>query len=209
MFLCFAIATRCVSVPWHSGAITALFFAFPLLPIAESRLTVADLCAALRLLCLTLQCLTLPPQRRPYRCPSNAVQIFALPKQVCSFRRTAFASSCNAPPMPTNALPKPYPAKICFTAAEPCFAHANQCYAILFQCRSLHRRLGLCIACHALLYTSNVGVALPFLRNLGWSMLNKAVAFLAYPLHELRCPATLCRCAACLFQAIRATPLLT
>ena len=149
-----------------------------------------------------------PPQRRPYLCPSNAIQILALPKQVCSFRRTAFASSCNAPPFPTNALPKPYPAKICFTAAEPCFAHANQCYAILFQCRSLHRRLGLCTARLWSAVTANAGVALPFLRNLGWPMLNKAVAILAYPLHGLRCPTTLCRCVACLFQAIRATPFL-
>ena len=184
MFLCFAIATRYVAVPWHSGAITALFFAFPLLPIAESRLAVADLCAALRVLCIAvlafafpLLMIAFPPKNSSLRfdsfalpcnaslCRRNTGRIFAPPQQVCSFRRTAFASSCNTPPMPTNALPKPYPAKICFTAAEPCFAHANQCYAILFQCRSLHRRLGLC--------TSNAGVALPFLRNLGWSMLTK------------------------------------
>ena len=200
MFLCFAIATRYVAVPWHSGAITALFFAFPLLPIAESRLTVADLCAALRLLCLNCNASL---------CRRNAGRIVAPPKQVCSFRRTAFASSCNAPPFPTNALPKPYPAKICFTAAEPCFAHANQCYAILFQCRSLHRRLGLCTARLWSAVTANAGVALPFLRNLGWSMLTKPMHFYAYPLHDVRCPATLCRCDTCLFQAIRATPLLT
>ena len=209
MFLCFAIATRCVSVPWHSGAITALFFAFPLLPIAESRLAVADLCAALRVLCLNLQCLTLPPQFLAIQIRRNAGRIFAPPQQGRSFRRTAFASSCNAPPFPTNALPKPYPAKICFAAAEPCFADANQCYAILFQCRSLHRRLGLCTARLWSAVTANAGVALPFLRNLGWSMLTKPMHFYAYPLHDVRCPATLCRCDTCLFQAIRATPLLT
>lgn len=183
MFLCFAIATHCGSCPWHSGATAARCFTFPLLSVSMQRFAVAELFAALRILCLTCNA-SLCPRSSALFCAfaglciaelirRNADRIVAPPQQGCSFRRTAFAYTCNAPPFPTNVLPKPCRAKICSTAAEPCFAHANQCYAILFQCRSLHRRLGLCTARLWSAVTANAGVALPFLRNLGWSMLTK------------------------------------